>query len=152
MMESPGHTRCSLSFYLPLEDVLFPCETMGTIEVYGESMATGIMTSMEATVDSLIQCRNRKAKHLVSPHFGLIHDRYVETYWDWALKGILDAALLFYECHQKGWGEEEILKAYQEQYCNGKTREEQPFEAFEINTRSAIRSILRELDACSKSI
>lgn len=145
VLETPGHTNCSLSFFLPEESVIFPSESIGTIEVYGESIMTGIMTSFEDSLESLIKCRKVGARHIVSPHFGFIHDDYVDRYWDWALSGIFDAALLFYEGYRKGWDEDRILQAYTEEYCTGFTRTEQPDEAYQINTRSAIRACIREL-------
>ncbi len=141
--ETLGHTKCSLTFFLPLESTLFPSESTGVLCNYGESKPS-ILTSYIKAMESLEKCKKIPAKHIISPHAIPVRDEDVKHFWEWAEKGAVLFKDIILECYQKGEGMEEMIQKYTKTFRKGLSVEQQPIEAFNINARASINVVLRE--------
>ncbi len=143
VFETMGHTKCSLTFYLPLESILFPSESTGVLCEYGESKPS-ILTSYIKAMESLEKCRRIQANNIISPHAIPVRKEDVGQYWNWAEKGAELSKKIILESYEKGASLGEMLQNYTRTFRKGLSAEQQPIEAFNINAMASINVILRE--------
>jgi glyoxylase-like metal-dependent hydrolase (beta-lactamase superfamily II) len=143
IFETPGHTNCSLTFLLEPEKVLFPSETIG---VYGskELMSIGMLKSYRETVASIEKCRKIDAKHLISPHYGLVTECDVETYFDLSIATVERMKDYIFKRVKEGALFEEILEEYTKDFYTDIVSREQPREAFLLNAQHMICNFMKE--------
>ncbi len=140
VLETPGHTKCSLSFLIGGE-ILMASETSGTLKSSGEINPTFII-SYDQTIDSIAKCRQTQSKYIISPHTGFI-TADPEDYWEKCIKAVRESADLVLKLHKKGYTEEEIFNDYKEVYYDEEIRSHQPESAFELNTKAMIKVIIK---------
>ncbi|WP_324824275.1 MBL fold metallo-hydrolase [Sinanaerobacter sp. ZZT-01] len=143
VMETPGHTNCSLSYYLEEERFLFPSESIGCY-VGNHHMVSPILTGFQDTITSIQRCRELNPKWVSSPHYGVVRNITPQQYFDLAVQAAVDMKEFILEIHHKGMTQEEMIQACQERYWNGETANEQPLMAFLVNTKAAISVICKE--------
>lgn len=141
VMETKGHTDCSLSFMLEPDSILFASESTGILERL-DYVHTPILKGYENAVKSLEKCRNRKAKRIVLPHFGLLPETFNEKYWELYEKELADKRAYLAGLADKGLSEEEILEEYSKKYWDAAKTEEQPYEAFMLNSKYIVKALL----------
>ena|GEM_PF-21544 len=141
--ETPGHTNCSLTLLLEPDKILFPAETIG-VYTGSDSMYTGMLKSWRQTVLSIEKCREIKADHIISPHYGLVPEEDREAYWDLAMTSVKRSRDFILEKMKEGLSFDEILKAYQAEFYVWPAVEHQPKEAFLANARNMIKNLLEE--------
>jgi glyoxylase-like metal-dependent hydrolase (beta-lactamase superfamily II) len=135
VLETPGHTRDSLSFFVPESGLLLLCETPGVLMPDGEVYPC-FLTSYTDTLDSIAKCRRTGYKTLAFPHRGILPESEVADFFDRA-----EAANR--ECREfilnlKGVSEEALLEAFFKRYASDHLMTYQPKEAFFANARATI--------------
>lgn len=143
IIATPGHTKCSLSFFLRNESILFASETTGIMADYGE-VTPGFLTSYKDTLESVKKCRKLQAKFIVSPHYGLIPEADSKKNWDWVIKGMESSKNFIVKLNKEGYDEADILKKYTRKFRSERQEEQQPYEAFELNAIKTIEVIIKE--------
>lgn len=145
VMETKGHTDCSLSFMLQPDKVLFASESTGILEKL-DYVHTPILKGYENALKSLEKCRNIHAERIVLPHFGLIPEDFNERYWQLYEDELAYKRSYLEGLVQAGYTEEEILEQYSKKYWAPIRAQEQPYEAFLINSRHIVRVLLESLE------
>lgn len=145
VIETPGHTTCSLSFLLEPDNIFFPSETTGVYIQKGE-IATGMLKSYRQTLESIEKCRNIKVNQIISPHFGRVPDYDTEGYWELSFASVEDNKNFILEKKKEGAFFEEILEEYTKEFWKETVAEEQPKEAFLLNAQHMIRNVLKEFN------
>lgn len=143
VLETSGHTLCSLSFVMEPDGIIFPSETIGVLTKRG-TIISPILKSYADTMESIEKCRKIKAKHIVSPHYGWVPDCFFENYWDMAIKSAEKNKDFILSMYEKGASEKEILEAYTSEFWVGSTANQQPVEAFITNAVCTIGVVLKE--------
>lgn len=143
VLETPGHTNCSLSYYLEEERFMIPCESVGCY-VGNRHMVVPILTGFQDTITSIERCRDFNPKLISSPHYGMVRNITPQQYFDLALNAAMDMRDFILELYRQGMTQEEMVQACQERYWKGETAKEQPLMAFLINAKAAITVICRE--------
>lgn len=146
-IETPGHTSCSVSFLLEPDSVLFPSETAGVYTGEGKAM-TGMLKSCRETLESIEKSRKIDAKHIISPHYGLVPESDLINYWDMALASVEESKNFILEKKKEGAFFDEILEEYTKEFWIDERTDEQPMEAFVLNAQYMIRNFLKEYDNC----
>lgn len=148
VLDTPGHTNCSLSFYIPEKRLMFPSESIGC---YGEGgrMESPFLTSFQATLNSIEACRRCGAELVISPHYGLVTDISPQAYFDLAEKTAFEVRDYLLELYRRGLTREQMLKESIKHFwvSRGESRDEQPLPAFTINMKATIEVVLRECAA-----
>jgi glyoxylase-like metal-dependent hydrolase (beta-lactamase superfamily II) len=142
VIETPGHTKCSLSF-LVNEKVMFASETSGVISSAGKIYPTFI-TSYRETIESNKKCQEAKPEYIVSPHSGLVSRNQTHDFWQNCIKAAVACRDFVLQLFSSGADEDEIFERYKEAYYDKTTSEAQPDYAFELNNRAMIRTIIKE--------
>ncbi len=143
VFETPGHTNCSLTFLLEPDRILFPSETLGVYAGDGR-MITGMLKSYSETIASIEKCRKIPARHIISPHFGMVPECDREQYWDLSIQAVERNKSFIQNMIEKGAFFEEIMEEYTNEFYCDLVTEEQPKEAFLLNAHHMIRNLKRE--------
>ena len=144
-IETPGHTNCSMSFLIMPMGLLFSSESTGILE--GEDYVhTPCLKSFIQGIASAEKCRAIDARHLCLPHFGMVPDSFIPEFWDMFIKECGSKTDFISRLENEGLSQDEILSRYVERYWTPIKEEEQPKEAFEINSGHIVKSLMNELD------
>ncbi|MBO5666621.1 MAG: MBL fold metallo-hydrolase [Firmicutes bacterium] len=145
VLETPGHTNCSLSFYLEEPKILYHSESTGCYAPEGR-IEPSVLTSFDQSLASTQLCKAQGAEHVISPHFGLVEAMEAELYFDEAIREISGQREFLRVRVQAGMTPDDILEDAIQEYYETRTisKEEQPLEAFAINTKATIRLIQKE--------
>jgi uncharacterized membrane protein YkvI/glyoxylase-like metal-dependent hydrolase (beta-lactamase superfamily II) len=146
VIETPGHTSCSISLLLEPDLVLFPSETTGVYTGEGKIM-TGMLKSCRKTLESIEKSRKINVKHIISPHYGLVPESDLNNYWDMALASVKESKNFILEKIKEGVLFDEILEEYTKEFWIDERTDEQPMEAFLLNAQYMIRNFLKEYDS-----
>ena len=144
LMETKGHTDCSLAFILEPDSIMFASESTGILERL-DYVHTPILKGYEHAVESLKKCRNCKVKRIIIPHFGLIPETFNDAYWDLYEKELASKRNYIARLAAEGLSEDEITKQYITKYWNEEKGQEQPYEAFVINSGHLVKVLLESL-------
>ena len=143
VIETPGHTDCSMSFYLLEKRLLFSSETTGCLTPEGEIMMV-MLKGYRNTVRSIEKCKQLDPDCIIVPHYGKIPDDLTKDYWSCVRKAAEKCRDFILKRHEAGMPEAQIYDEYQNEYWHDMTRNQQPLEAFEINARQIIKVMISE--------
>jgi glyoxylase-like metal-dependent hydrolase (beta-lactamase superfamily II) len=142
VLETPGHTRDSLSFFIPELEMLILNETPGFL--LDGTVYPCYLTSYKDAVNSIEKCRRIPYKFLSLPHRGVAEEKDVKGFFDKALESNTACRDFILGMAEKNPGEEKILEMYTQRYANDRLFTYQPKEAFVANARATIGCTLRE--------
>jgi len=142
VLETRGHTKCSLSFLID-NDTLFPSESTGYMSKSGK-IYPAFLTSCSEAVDSIHKCQKLNPRFIISPHYGLVNERDTRSYWENCLLAVKETKEFTLRLASQGYEEENILTEYEKVFRDEQSKLEQPAQAFRLNARSMIKTVLRE--------
>lgn len=137
-LETPGHTKCSITYVIEPLGVMLACESVGVLERRGMSHPA-ILNSFEDAVKSIEKCRAYDPKRIVVSHYGIVPAEYNHKLWDLFEREAYNERDLIQTAWKKGMTEEEILEIMTERYWYESRAVEQPLDAFQINMINTIR-------------
>jgi len=141
-LETPGHTRDSLSFFIPELELLIVSETMGFL-IPGGAMYPTYLTSFNDVVKSIEKCRKTPCKFLSLPHHGIV-DEDANGFFDKALEAVTDCRDFILDMNEKKLDQEAMFEKYIQKYGDKKLLSYQPWDAFTVNAHATIACTLRE--------
>ena len=130
VIETKGHTNCSLSFFLEEESVLLLSESTGVM-TDGHRVHASILSSYKDAMESIEKCRSIGAKRLYVPHFLELPDSMASGYWDMTIRAAEDLKEFVLSGFRQGLPEDEILEKSIARFWVGD--DYQPLEAFLAN-------------------
>ena len=145
ILHTPGHTDCSISFFLEPYRLLITSESTGIFEGM-DYVHTPCLKSFMASLDSADRCESREPAGICLPHFGMMPEETTDKYWDMFRDECRSKTEFVWEMSSEGLTEDEMLEKYLDRYWTPLKQMEQPREAFEINSRHILKSLIRELD------
>ncbi len=144
VLETPGHTSCSLSYYILPDKILLASESTGIL-IEPESLHTAILKSYRDSLSSGEKMKNLHANTIILPHYGVLPTHYNERYWELFFQTSYEKYEYVQMLYTNGLSKEEILSKYIEKYWNDAREQEQPKVAFVLNAKSIIDVILKEV-------
>ena len=143
VIETPGHTRDSLSFYIPELEILSLSETLGILMPDGD-VHPAYLTSFADTIDAIKTCSKIPHKYLSMPHQGIISSEKAVDFFDKALAATTACRDFIMEMATENLDRTEMLEAYYRKYCSDAVLNYQPKEAFMANANATITCTLNE--------
>jgi glyoxylase-like metal-dependent hydrolase (beta-lactamase superfamily II) len=143
VIETKGHTNCSLSYYLEEERILFASESTG-VAVEPRKINAAFLTSYADSIASIEACRRLSAAHIFCPHYLQVEEDWAPQFFDLALEATMEWKDFILSCLVLEKSVVEIEEICREKYWIGAVKEEQPLEAFLINLRAKIKVVARE--------
>jgi replicative superfamily II helicase len=145
VLETKGHTDCSLTFVLEPESIMFCSESTGVLSSKGK-VHSAILKSYNDAIESAVKCREYKPKQLVSPHFGMIPNYYIETYFELYIEESEREKNMILDLKRKGKTIKEIQMEHEKLYWSDERSKAQPKPAYIENRNHTINCILREFE------
>ncbi len=145
VLETKGHTDCSLSFVAEPGGLMFASESTGVLESPGVIHAA-VLKNCRDSKKSLEKCRKYRAKRIVSPHYGIIPGYYNQEYWDLYEKAMEHEEMFIKGLREKGLPAEDMLNEYTKHFWREDRAKEQPIEAFRINAARIIMAYSENMD------
>jgi glyoxylase-like metal-dependent hydrolase (beta-lactamase superfamily II) len=142
VLETPGHTRDSLSYFIPELDLLILNETPGFL--LDGNVYPCYLTSYNDAVSSIEKCRRIPYKFLSMPHRGVAAAEDVHGFFDKAMESCIGCRDFILNIAEKNSDEDSMLDLYTQKYGNDRLFSYQPKEAFIANARATIACTLRE--------
>jgi glyoxylase-like metal-dependent hydrolase (beta-lactamase superfamily II) len=142
-LETPGHTRCSLTFLIN-DEVIFASETTGMITSTGEVHPCFII-SYEGAINSIKKCEAANPKYIYSPHFGLVDSNITQAYWEKCLHAAKERRDLIIDLYNNDYDENRIFEELKSLFMEKEMSFIQPGNAFELNNRAMIKTVLSEM-------
>lgn len=146
VIETPGHTRDSLSFYIPETGLLITSETPGVLMPNGEVYPT-YLVSYKGALEAVDRCSAIPFQYLSLPHRGVVAEKTASGYLKKAKEADIDCHHFIVEMHLNGLNEEQILDAYEKKYGSESVYSVQPKFAFLVNAKATIACTLKEYHA-----
>jgi len=142
--ETPGHTKCSISFYIKNYGLLFPGDTLGVIEKNG-AIKPLFFSSYIAYIKSIKKIINLSPEILAPPHNNIISSgKNVKYFLDKIYKKTLSLGEKLDEMISAGKDENKILNEYFLKKYSKKDAITQPTETFLLNFRSLVRAYKKD--------
>ena len=141
VIETTGHTDCSLTYLLQPQNLMFTSESTGIPRPFGD-LHTSILKSYHETINAAKKCKAEKPKHLLVPHYGLLPEELTEEYFDIYIQFAEAERDFIVSKYDEGMDYAQIMNAYEERYWSDERSENQPKAAFLENAQHIVRHIL----------
>jgi 2-aminobenzoylacetyl-CoA thioesterase len=143
VLETPGHTRDTLSFFIPELEMLIVSETTGVL-LPDNTVYPTYLTSFIDTVKSIDKCRKMPFKFLSLPHKGLSEEIDANAFFDKTLATSTECRDFILEMNNKKLDLDTMLDMFFKKFGSEALFTYQPKDAFFANARATIACTLRE--------
>jgi len=144
VLESPGHTKCSISFYDKNKKILFPGDAVGIFEKNGEIKPL-FFSSYSTYISSLKRLSNLDVNILALPHNRPIEGKKASEFLQRSYERTIEIGGNIKALLTRGQEEEEIVNSYLLKIFKKENAIDQPMETFMLNLYSLVRAIQKEL-------
>jgi len=121
VIDAPGHSPCSLAFYLPQEQVMFVSDS-GGFQISDDSLFPIFFQGYELYQETLKRLRRFPTRVLAIPHEKILIQGEVQAFYDRAIKTAQDAYATIERMLNSGLDEEAIKRDLFSYYYRGNLR------------------------------
>ncbi len=140
----PGHTKCSVGFYLEEEKLLLNSETLGVY--FGDNTILPIcLVGYQMSLDSFERVKQLDVEKMLVPHHGLLSKEETGVFLENSEKVLRQTAEHVVKILSEGGTSEDVLGFFEENFYTEKIRPTYPIDAFQLNTSIMIELIKKEL-------
>lgn len=140
----PGHTKCSVGFYLEENKLLLNSETLGVY--FGENSILPIcLVGYEMSLESFRRAYELDIENMLVPHYGLLNKEQTKFFLENSEKVLRQTAQHVVEIFSNGGTNEDALEFFKENFYTDIIRPTYPIDAFMLNTSIMIELIKNEL-------
>ena len=143
VLSLPGHTHCSIGFYLRSEKLLLACESLGVYDGK-EQVLPSILVGCDLCLQSIDKVCALDVKKLIAPHSGLLTEEQTRFYLTHCRQATEDMIELISQGIREEQTDEQILAMLTEKYRHGHLESVYPKNAANLNTGIMIRRIRKE--------
>ena len=143
----PGHTKCSVGFYLASQKLLLSCETIGVFDG-DRTVLPSYLVGYQMALDSIAKVARLEIKQILVPHFGLLDEQQTAVYLKNAKKSAIEVADAITDILRQGGSKEDAAQYFRRNFYRGAVEQIYPRDAFELNTSLMIDLLERELADC----
>jgi glyoxylase-like metal-dependent hydrolase (beta-lactamase superfamily II) len=143
ILETPGHTRDTISFFIPELEILIASETSGFL-LPGDSVYPTYLSSFNDAVRSIEKCRKMPYQFLSLPHTGIVPEEYANGFFEKAMEAAIVCRDFILDMNKKNLNRETMIDMFFQKYGSEKLFSYQPKEAFTTNAHATIACTLRE--------
>lgn len=140
----PGHTKCSIGFYLEENGLLLGVETLGVYFGCGEYLPN-YLVGYEMTLESYRKARALNPQQLLIPHYGVVDHEEAMAFLEGSERCAVETAMRIKEILSSGGSKRDAFDYFKAAYYTERIRPAYPIEAFKLNTGILIDLVEREL-------
>lgn len=139
----PGHTKCSVGYFLPENRLLLGTETLG---VYGGNnvVVPSYLVGFEMTLNSISKARKLDVENILVPHYGLLNKFESEEYLKLCPISAQSTANAISAILKNGGTSAEALEYFERTFYHGYIKEIYPIDAMRLNTNIMINLVKNE--------
>lgn len=143
-VELPGHTKCSVGYYLAENQLLLATETLG-IYFGGTARMASFLVGYQMTLDSIAKAQKLDIQQILLPHYGVVSGQEARNHLIEGEGVTRKTASLILEKLHAGKTTEEILALLTDRFYTEQVRPTYPYDAFRMNSEIMIRLVRKEL-------
>lgn len=140
----PGHTKCSVGYYLKDRKLLLGTETLG-VYFGGSTYLPSFLVDYQLALDSFQRAMALDAEQMLLPHYGVVEKKELETYLACSEAVTVETAKTICSLLKRGRTQQEILAYLQEKDYRENVAPIYPLDAFRLNTGIMIERVREEL-------
>ena len=138
----PGHTKCSVGYYLAKEKLLLGCETLGVFD--GEQTVPSYLVGYQMALDSITRAQALEIETVLAPHYGLLNAEETKTYLADSKRVAVETAEAIADILRSGGTKEQAVTYFLDRFYHGYTKTIYPIDAITLNTNIMVALIARE--------
>lgn len=143
IIETPGHTHCSTSYYFPKQNFIALSESLGLM--YDPPLIVPeFVTSYDDAINSIDKIEKISPEYILLPHLGLLTPEYRHDYFIKARKSSKRMRDIILDLYKNGKNIDEILQACKEYLYEGNYATTQPLDAFLMNRRVMVERVINQ--------
>ena len=139
----PGHTKCSIGFYLVENKLLLGSETLG-VYFGNHTYLPFYLVGFQMTLDSFKKARTLDIESILLPHYGVVNHDEAAVYLDNSERVTRETAAIIQRMMRDGATDEEVLAHFTNLFYTDTVRPTYPRDAFNLNTGILIKQIRKE--------
>ena len=143
-VELPGHTKCSVGYYLAENRLLLASESLGVYCGNGAYLPS-FLVGYQMTLDSIRKAGEMDIDAMVIPHYGLVSGEEAREYLARGEETARKSADMILKQLSQGKTTEEILDYLTAVLYTEQVKPSYPYDAFRMNTEIMINLIRKEL-------
>ena len=143
-VELPGHTKCSVGYYLAENQLLLATETLGVYCGEGTFLPS-FLVGCQMSLDSIQKAAKLKLQQMLFPHYGIISGQELQDCLVMGQQCIHQVCRLILELLTSGKTTEEILEYLTELFYTDRVKPIYPYDAYRMNTEIMINLVRKEL-------
>lgn len=140
----PGHTKCSIGYYLESEGLLLGSETLG-VYTGSELVLPSYLVGYQMALDSITKAENLKIEKILAPHYGILTKEESAIYLKNCRKNAVETANDIVKIIKDGGTDEDAIKYFMNKYYFGYAKDIYPIDAITLNTTIMVNLLKREL-------
>lgn len=144
VVELPGHTKCSVGYYLASEKLLLSSETLGVYDG-GEMVVPSYLVGYQMTLDSIAKAEKLDIENILLPHYGLLDREKTAFYLSKCRKNAADTAEKILDILKNGGSHEDAVAWFRDAYYREGVPAIYPEDAMMLNTNIMVNLIEKEL-------
>jgi len=144
LLQLPGHTNCSVGYWLPDCGLLMSSESLGVYVPGSQFVVSALLTGFSIGIESIKRCADLPIEHMLIPHCGLIHGAECHRFLQCSLEQNYSIQTNVRKLIDQGFNREELRIFLKDYLYRGAAREIQPEEAFDENSGYIIDTMIRE--------
>lgn len=139
----PGHTKCSIGYYLKNEKLLLGCETLGVYT--GESVLPSYLVGYEMALNSIEKAKALDIENILAPHYGVLSTEQTKKYLQDCKTNAIDTSNGILNILKNGGSDQDAIDYFMNKYYLGYAKEIYPIDAITLNTTIMVNLIKKEL-------
>ena len=143
-VELPGHTKCSIGYYLEENKLLLGSETLGVYTGEGGYLPS-FLVGYQMSMDSIRKAKELEIQQLLIPHYGPVSAQEAQDYLAHGEETAKQSADMILEQLAQGKNTGEILEYMTELLYSDRLKLAYPYDAFRMNTEIMIKLVQKEL-------
>lgn len=144
VVELPGHTKCSIGFYLVSQKLLLSSETLGVYD--GEkTVVPSYLVGYQMALDSIEKVERLDVEHILLPHYGLLSPEKTDFYLSNCRKSAVKTAEGIASILKNGGTHDDAVAYVRNTFYRGNIPSIYPEDAMLLNTNIMVKLIAKEL-------
>lgn len=144
VVELPGHTKCSVGYYLASEKLLLGTETVGVYDG-GDIVVPSYLVGYQMALDSISKAERLDIDNILLPHYGVLDGEKASFYLSEGRKSATETADEIVKILQDGGAYDDAVRYFREKFYRGNVPSIYPEDAMELNTGIMVKLLEREL-------
>ncbi|MBE6551694.1 MAG: MBL fold metallo-hydrolase [Ruminococcaceae bacterium] len=140
----PGHTKCSVGFYLNENKLLLSSETLGVYDG-NDTVVPSYLIGYSTAISSIDKAMSLDIESILLPHYGILEKDMALRYLNLGRESAVSTAADISAILKNKGSKQDALEYFKNRFYHGYVKTIYPIDAMELNTSIMIDLIEKEL-------